>query len=97
MKDFVFELGQIVRDVITGFQGCARSRAQYLTGCNTYGVQPRELDKDNQPQKWLWIDEDELELVASEAPVVLKKQAVEKKEPRQKSGGPLRPDQTPPQ
>lgn len=97
MKDFVFENGRIVRDLITGFQGCVRSRADYLTGCNRYAVQQRELDKDGNRREWQWIDEDELELVTSEAPVVLKKRAAEKKEPQKKSGGPLRPDQTPPQ
>lgn len=87
MKEFVFELGQIVRDVMTGYRGCVRARTNYLTGCNSYGVQSRELDKDGRPQKWLWIDEDELELVAGESAVVLKKRPAEKKEPRQKRGG----------
>lgn len=53
---FVFELGQEVRDIISGFTGIVRSRSQWLTGCNTYGVSSREL-KDGKPQDPVWFDE----------------------------------------
>lgn len=59
--DFVFELGQEVRDVVTGYTGIVRGRAQYLTGCNTYAVQTRKLSDAGKPADWLWFDENVLE------------------------------------
>ena len=52
MKDFTMNLGSEVKDKITGFKGIIRGRSQYLTGCNTYGVQHPKL-KDNKPADWL--------------------------------------------
>lgn len=34
------ELGDLVRDVVTGFEGIATSKHTFLTGCNRWGVQP---------------------------------------------------------
>jgi len=34
------ELGDLVRDVVTGFEGIAVSKHIFLTGCNRWGVQP---------------------------------------------------------
>ena len=61
MSKFQYELGVKVKDIITGFQGTITGRAQYMTGCNQYGVQP-PTDKG----KWVdaqWFDENRLEHV----------------------------------
>lgn len=66
MYDFQFNLGDEVKDRITGFQGVIISRTQWLTNCNTYGVKTRSLDKDGKPQDSCYFDEPNLELVGSE-------------------------------
>lgn len=53
---FKFELGDEVKEVITGFQGVIMGRSQYLTGCNQYGLLSRKLD-NNKPNNWVWFDE----------------------------------------
>jgi len=62
MKDFKFNLGSEVKDKITGFKGIIRGRSDYLTGCNTYGIQSQKL-KDERPNEWVWIDEYQLILL----------------------------------
>jgi hypothetical protein len=83
MEDFKFNVGLLVKDKVTGFKGIIRVRAQYLTGCNRYGIQSQEL-KDGKPTDWVWFDEDEL--------ITLKKSVSISDNPS-KTGGPLRPDQ----
>lgn len=39
--DDTIQLGQHVRDEVTGFEGIVTSRVEYLTGCTQYGVTPR--------------------------------------------------------
>lgn len=85
--NFVFELGQEVRDVVTGYTGVVRGRAQYLTGCNTYAVQTRKLSDTGKPEDWLWFDENVL--TATNGPgVIITTPAVD-----DRRGGPQSPDQ----
>lgn len=58
------QLGSIVKDRITGFTGVATGRHQYLTGCNKIDVTPQALDKDGQPVKAAWFDEQMIDVVA---------------------------------
>lgn len=67
VDDFEFELGQSVRDVITGFRGYVSSRIQHITGCNQYDVKPRELDKDDKMKDGQWFDEGRLEITDDES------------------------------
>jgi len=60
--EFKFDLGDKVRDSITGFVGIVVLRSQWLNNCNTYGVQPTEL-KDGAPQDRQHFDEPQLELL----------------------------------
>ncbi len=56
------ELGDIVRDKITGFQGTAVTKCIYLNGCISFEIQP----KLNTKKEWVlskWIDEPQLESV----------------------------------
>lgn len=59
---FKFNLGDRVKDSITGFEGIVTLRSQWLNNCNTYGVQPTEL-KDGTPQERQHFDEPQLSLV----------------------------------
>lgn len=42
--NFIIPLGAKVQDLITDFAGIVVGRAQYLTGCNRYVVQPQKLE-----------------------------------------------------
>jgi hypothetical protein len=61
--NFKHELGDKARDVVTGFEGVIIGRAQHLTGCNTYGVQPPS--KDGKKDDAAWFDEQRIETVES--------------------------------
>lgn len=54
------ELGSLVRDKITGFEGIAMARAEYLTGCVHIGIQPCRLTNDGGLPDWQWLDESRL-------------------------------------
>lgn len=55
----MIKLGQKVKDKITGFTGIAIGKAEYLTGCNQYGVQP-PMGKDGKVEAASWFDEGRL-------------------------------------
>ena len=61
-NDFKYTNGTRVRDKITGFSGTITGRADYITGCNNYLVQPQN-DKDDKYVDSHWFDEMRLELV----------------------------------
>ena len=65
------KLGSKVRDNITGFEGIATGRTEWLFGCNRVCVEPTEL-KDGKPIEAQWFDEQRMEVVAEQAPVVSK-------------------------
>lgn len=46
MNDFKFQMGELVTDKITGFTGVIILRSEWISNCNTYGLQPTNL-KDN--------------------------------------------------
>jgi hypothetical protein len=60
MDHFKFELGEVLKDVVTGFQGVAMGRTQYFTDCNHYGLCSQKLDKDGKIGEWVWLDETRL-------------------------------------
>ena len=43
-SQFEIPLGAAVRDRVTGFEGVAISRGEYLTGCTQYGIAPKSTD-----------------------------------------------------
>ena len=57
---FKFDLGQKVKDKVTGFSGVVVCRADYMTGCVRYSVQSKKLSKEGKPQDWQVFDEDQL-------------------------------------
>ena len=58
----MIELGQKVRDKITGYEGVVTGRSVWLTGCATCGIQAR-IDKDGKRPELEWFDEIRLEVV----------------------------------
>lgn len=60
--DFKFNLGDELKDSITGFSGICVSRSQWISNCNTYGLKSVEL-KDGKPMDMEWFDEPVITLV----------------------------------
>lgn len=58
----MIELGQKVRDTVTGFEGIAVSRLEYLNGCVQYLVKPKVGDDGKLPEGE-WIDAQQVEVV----------------------------------
>lgn len=59
---FKFKCGDFVKDKVTNFKGIIISRSEYLTGCNRYALQSKELYQ-GKPVEWQHFDEDQLEEV----------------------------------
>jgi len=59
------KLGSKVKNIVNGFEGVATGRAEYLTGCNQYLVNPARLDKDGKLMDSQWFDEGVLVVVAA--------------------------------
>lgn len=61
-KSFRFDLGMTLRDKVTGFEGVVVGRGDHLSGCDTYGLQSKQL-KDGLPTDVKWFDEPRVELI----------------------------------
>lgn len=59
---FLFNVGDRVKDRISGLTGIVMSRAEHLFGCCRYWLQPEEA-KDGKPVDGCWLDEAALVLV----------------------------------
>lgn len=55
-------LGARVKDTITGFEGIATGRSEFLNGCVSICIAASELSKDGEP-KIEWFDEQRLEVI----------------------------------
>jgi len=56
------QLGDQVKDTVTGFKGVAVSKTEFLHGCYRIGVQPKMM-KDGKLEEAKVFDEPQLELV----------------------------------
>jgi hypothetical protein len=63
-KSKPIELGDRVRDTISGFSGVAVGRTIWLHGCERLGIAPTELDKDGKPRPVEWFDIFQVERIA---------------------------------
>lgn len=77
------ELGDRVRDKITGLKGIAIGVTNWLFGCRRFCVQPEE-SKDGKPLETFVVDEPQLEIVKKG--VVLPPTPVAASEPVRKHG-----------
>ena len=57
---FKFELGEVLKDVVTGYTGVCMGRTEYLTGCSHYGLLSQKLKDDGTPRDYEWFDEQRL-------------------------------------
>ncbi len=76
---FKFELGEILKDKVTGFQGAVMAQAMYFTGCAHYALCFQGL-KDGKIPEWEWIDTSRLERVKGAERVL--------RNPNSSAGGP---------
>jgi hypothetical protein len=58
----MIELGKKGKDKITGFEGIITGRAQYLYGCDQYGITPA-VDKEGKTKDTQWFDEGRIEII----------------------------------
>ena len=58
-----FQLGQELKDIVTGFQGIVMVRSEYFTGCTHYGLQAKSLTPEGKVREWEYFDETRLVLV----------------------------------
>lgn len=72
-------LGDKVKDAVSGLTGVVTSHTRWLTGCDSYGVTPQEL-KDGKPVDASHIDGSRL--------TVLKAALIKLKDNRPDDGGP---------
>ena len=56
----MIELGKKVKDSITGFEGIAIARIEYLNGCISVEVRPTKLSSEGKMIDAEWIDEQNL-------------------------------------
>ena len=81
------ELGDLVKDEITGFEGIAVSVTMWLNGCRRIGLQSRTIDKDGRVAGVEVFDEIQLTVVEK---AVFKGDNTAKARRTPKTGGPLR-------
>lgn len=92
MAEFqAIQLGDRVKDPITGFSGIAKSITYWLHGCIRVGVQPEKLI-DGKPGDDQHFDQSQLVLVKRAAHTPVMMQVVPAPEPqnRRGNGGPAR-------
>lgn len=49
-------MGSKVMDVLTGFKGIVVGYALHITGCDTVGIRPSNLDREGNIRKAEWVD-----------------------------------------
>jgi len=63
MKEWKFNNGDKVKDIVTGFTGIVIARTEFRNGCSRYMIQPIKLDKDGLPGKEQHLDENDIALI----------------------------------
>lgn len=76
------ELGDIVKDKVSGFKGIATTKMEFMNGCIQYEVVPK-VGKDNKMQEGTFIDISSLEIVKKNKNLRSKKETEE-----ESNGGP---------
>lgn len=63
IKQTPINLGDVVRDRLTGFSGIVVARTEWLYGCLRITVQPEELNKDGGVRDSVTFDEMQVTLI----------------------------------
>ena len=67
-EPFKFEMGDKVREKITGYTGLITGQHRWITGCDQFTISPEGLDKNGVPIQSHVIDEGRLEIVPTKKP-----------------------------
>ena len=59
----MIQLGTRVKDILTGLEGVAVARTEWLYGCTRIGIESVDLKKDGKPSDSMWFDEQRVEAV----------------------------------
>jgi hypothetical protein len=62
-KECNFDIGDKLKEKITGFEGVVMSIAFYSTGCIHYGLLTQKTKKDGTLPDWQYFDESRLSMV----------------------------------
>ncbi len=84
LPDYIFNMGDKVKDVVTGYTGIVVTRIDYMTGCNHYGVES-VVEKPGDEPKYQNCDEQRLELVEAGAVNLVRKYEKEEKPPAKRT------------
>ncbi|MCZ4351567.1 hypothetical protein O4H61_03475 [Roseovarius aestuarii] len=60
------EMGDLVKDTLSGFTGAVIARLEHLTGCNQVHVLPQS-DAENEMKDGVWFDIERIELIKKAA------------------------------
>lgn len=82
------KLGDLCRDVITGFKGIAVAKTEFLYSCARIALQPEELDKDGKVQDALHFDEQQVEVIEPRKPAIASTYKELPKAAKTRPGGP---------
>lgn len=63
----MIELGDKVKDKISGFTGITVGKIEYINGCIQFGVKASVGIKNEAPKDIYWIDEKELSIIKKQA------------------------------
>lgn len=58
-----FQLGQRIKDLVSGITGITTSRIEYLNGCWQYSIRLPYKDGDSKLAESYWFDQDQLVLI----------------------------------
>ena len=86
------ELGDRVKDRITGYTGIVNTKSEYLNGCRRFGVQSEKVDKDGRVPDSIYFDEPDLTVIKKgvHAIIPIGTVATPKAPARAYAGGPAR-------
>ncbi len=56
------ELGDEVKDIVSGFTGIATARTEFLNGCIRISIDP-PVDKEGKPVEGKWFDQEQIEVL----------------------------------
>jgi len=80
------QLGDLVRDIISGFEGVITGKTEWLNGCVRYMLEPRSLDKDGNRVAANWFDSAQVELVTKA--VIPSFESLSEEAEAERTGGP---------
>lgn len=80
-----FNLGDKLKDTVTGYAGIATSKHEYLNGCVRWTLQPDKLTSDGKPHEPQTFDIEQLVLLKAAKPRAVKPKGGPHNEPSRPS------------